>query len=187
MISALGRQGAEARLCQDAETIRKAKQVVLPGVGTFGAAMSRLKELSLIEALKERILKGAPTLCVCVGFQVLFEQSEESSKVAGLGVFPGKIIHFPTSVRVPQFGWNRIHPQQNDGMLKEGYAYFANSYCATQAPEHWAYAKAHHGMDFIAAIEKGAVLGCQFHPELSSAFGLELLSRWLESSREQAC
>lgn len=116
---------------------------------------------------------------MCVGLQVLFEESEESPGSEGLGVLPGKVGRFPDTVRVPQFGWNRIEPEPGCRYLEPGYAYFANSYRALAAPG-CKVARAEHGDRFVAAVERGPLLACQFHPELSGAFGHRLIARWLE-------
>jgi imidazole glycerol phosphate synthase glutamine amidotransferase subunit len=152
---------------------------MLPGVGAFGASMARLKERGLDAALRDRILADRPTICICVGHQLLFKASEESPGVPGLGVIPEPIGRFPEGVRTPQFGWNLVRPGEDCDLLEEGYAYFANSYRATAAPG-WRVAQAEHGGRFVAAVERGNVIGCQFHPELSGAYGAALLSRFLE-------
>ena len=97
--------------------------------------------------------------------------------MAGLGIIQGTIGRFPESVRVPQFGWNRVEVGERAALLEEGFAYFANSYRATAAPG-WTAANATHGGSYVAAVERGHVIGCQFHPELSSAYGAALLSRF---------
>lgn len=184
MLSSLGRLGVEATLGTEPSRIEQAPFVVLPGVGTFGAAMNRLSELKLTAPLKQRLMQGKPTLCVCVGFQVLFERSEESPGIAGLGWLKGPIKRFPTTVRVPQFGWNHLRAQPECRLLKDDYVYFANSYYADDVPETCARAQAEHGVTFVAGLEQGAILGCQFHPELSSNAGLALLTRWLGEGQE---
>lgn len=187
MMSALGRLGADAGLGVEPSRLQSAPLVVLPGVGTFGSAMSRLNDLDLTAPLTERLRAGKPTLCVCVGFQLLFESSEESPGVQGLGILSGRVQRFPHHVRVPQFGWNTIQSQTACELLQDGYYYFANSYYAANAPEAFGSANAEHGVKFVAGVEQGAVLGCQFHPELSSQAGLALLGRWLRRAQEAAC
>lgn len=177
--AAFRRLGAAPRLSERPEEIAAASHVMLPGVGAFAAAMARLVERGLDAALRERIAADRPTVAICVGHQLLFAASEESPGVAGLGVVPGEVGRFPENVRVPQFGWNRVEPGEDCLLLEEGWAYFANSYRATEAPG-WAVALAEHGGPFVAAMERGNVIGCQFHPELSGAYGAALLSRFLE-------
>ncbi|MHC4608524.1 MAG: imidazole glycerol phosphate synthase subunit HisH [Planctomycetota bacterium] len=179
VLAGLARAGAEAELAAGAESVRSAGWVVLPGVGAFAAAMEALRRDGLVEPLAERIRAGRPTLAVCLGLQLFCGESEEDPGVKGLGVLSAPVRRFPTTVRVPQMGWNRIEPQAGCSLLTPGYAYFANSYRLTEAPEGWSAAMSDHAGPFVAAVEKGAVLGCQFHPELSDAWGLDLLRRWL--------
>jgi imidazole glycerol phosphate synthase glutamine amidotransferase subunit len=141
--------------------------------------MARLMGGGFAEALRRRIAEDRPTIAICVGLQLLFAASEESPGVAGLGVLPGTVRRFGGNVRVPQFGWNRIEPEPACRLLEPGWAYFANSFRAEAAPG-WACAWSEHGGRFVAAIERGRILGCQFHPELSGAFGARLLARFLD-------
>ena len=178
--AALTRLGARPRLAEDAAMIEDAAHVVLPGVGSFGAAIAGLREAGLDAPLAARVNAGRATLAMCVGLQVLFETSEESPEATGLAVLPGRVGHFPDTVRVPQFGWNRVEPEPGCRFLQPGYAYFANSYRVLDAPG-CAVATATHGGRFVAALERGGVLACQFHPELSGAYGHELIGRWLDA------
>ncbi len=179
--AAFRRLGARPLVCEDPAEIEAASHVMLPGVGAFGASMARLAEKGLDRALIARIEADRPTMAICVGHQLLFATSEESPGVAGLGIVPAAIGRFPSDVRCPQFGWNEIEAAEDALLLEEGWAYFANSYRATEAPG-WRVVTAEHGGRFIAAMERGKVIGCQFHPELSGAYGAALLSRWLELS-----
>jgi imidazole glycerol phosphate synthase glutamine amidotransferase subunit len=179
VLAGLVRAGAAPRLSTCAAELADAERVVLPGVGAFGAVAARLRERGLVEVLRDRILAGRATLAICLGMQLLCEASEESPGVRGLGVIPQTIQRFPDDVRVPQLGWNRITSQPSCHFLAPGFAYFANSYCLAVPPAGWQHATAEHGMPFVAAVERGAVLACQFHPELSGAFGATLLRRWL--------
>lgn len=179
--AAFGRLGATVVMAKSPAQIAEAERVVLPGVGAFGASMAEVRDHGFDEPLAARIRAGRPTFAVCVGLQLLFEASEESDGAQGLGVLPGVIGRLPDTVRVPQLGWNRVEPSPECRLVEPGHAYFANSYrAAPPAPEGWAAATADHGGPFIAAIERGAVLGCQFHPELSGAWGQALMGRWLE-------
>lgn len=179
VLATFSRLGAPARIADEPAQVRAAERVVLPGVGTFGATMKGLRESGLDVAIAERARRGDHILAMCVGLQVLFEESEESPGSEGLGVLPGKVGRFPDTVRVPQFGWNRIEPEPGCRYLEPGYAYFANSYRALAAPG-CKVARAEHGETFVAAVERGPLLACQFHPELSGAFGHRLIARWLE-------
>jgi imidazole glycerol phosphate synthase glutamine amidotransferase subunit len=158
--------------------VEDAAHVVLPGVGSFGAAIAGLREAGLDRAVAARVEVGRPTLAMCVGLQLLFEASEESPHASGLAVLPGRVGRFPDTVRVPQFGWNRIVPEPGCRLLEPGYAYFANSYRVLEAAG-CRVATAEHGGRFVAALERGGLLACQFHPELSGAYGHALIARWL--------
>jgi imidazole glycerol-phosphate synthase subunit HisH len=178
VLAALTRLGAPAEIAREAAEVAEADRVVLPGVGTFGATMVGLRSAGLDGAIAARARAGAPILAMCVGLQVLFETSEESPG-EGLGVLPGRVGRFPETVRVPQFGWNLIEPEPGCRYLESGYAYFANSFRVLAAPG-CKLARAEHGQSFVAAFERGPLLACQFHPELSGAFGHTLIARWLE-------
>jgi imidazole glycerol phosphate synthase glutamine amidotransferase subunit len=178
--AALERLGANSRLAEGPAMIEDAERVVLPGVGSFGAALAGLRDAGVDAALAARVRAGRPTLAMCVGLQVLFEASDESPGATGLGALAGRVGRFPEGVRVPQFGWNRVVPEPGCRFVQPGYAYFANSYRALEAPG-CAIATADHGGRFVAALEKGGVLACQFHPELSGAYGHELIGRWLDA------
>ncbi len=150
-----------------------------------------------VEAIKNRITRRAPTMGICAGMQVFFESSEESPGAAGLAVVPGRFGRFPSSVPVPQLGWNRVTPDSkgsSEGMIRPGWAYFANSYRILDAPEGFLASRAVYGDEFIAALESEirsssgggpALLLCQFHPELSGPWGLGLYKRWLGVDSER--
>jgi imidazole glycerol-phosphate synthase subunit HisH len=181
VLAAFSRQGATTRMAENAAMVSAAERVVLPGVGTFGAALAGLRAAGPADAIAARVRAGAATLAMCVGLQVLFEESDESPDVKGLFAIPGRVGRFPETVRVPQFGWNRIEPAPTCRFLRPGYAYFANSYRVLDAPG-CAIATAEHGGRFVAALERDHVLACQFHPELSGAYGHALIARWLEGA-----
>jgi imidazole glycerol phosphate synthase glutamine amidotransferase subunit len=184
--AAFERLSAQAELSEDLEQIRRAQRLVLPGVGAFEAGMTRLKQMGLVEVLRERILvERRATLAICLGLQLLCEQSEESPGVEGLGVLPLSVRRFrSTNVRVPQLGWNFVGAQAGCGLLQDGYAYYANSYYLEKIPAGWHGALSHHGHDFVAAIEhpNRQILATQLHPELSGAWGQSLLKRWLDET-----
>lgn len=174
--AAFERLGGAVEITGEPSAIHAASHVVLPGVGAFGASMATLRASGADEALVERVRSDRPTLAVCVGHQLLFEASAESPGVQGLGVVEAAIGRFEGGVRVPQFGWNEVTGEGR--FLSSGYAYFANSYRALEAPG-WTVATAEHGGRFVAAMERGRCLTCQFHPELSGAYGRALLEGWL--------
>ena len=184
VIAALRRLGCAAAVSVDADRVRDADHVVLPGVGTFEAGMRALREAGLVEALRARIDAGRSTLAICLGLQLLLEGSEESPGVEGLGVVPGVARRLAGGVRVPQLGWNRVTPDEACALLDEGCAYFANSYALQEPAEGWSAASCDYGGRWVAAIERGAVLACQFHPELSGAYGSRLLRAFLRGNNE---
>lgn len=169
----------EPVISAEPERIGAASHVMLPGVGAFGPAIAALRRSGADRALVERIARDRPTIAICVGHQLLFRASEESPGQAGLAVIDAVISRFPDTVRVPQFGWNLVTPHPDSALLSEGHAYFANSYRALEAPG-WTVSTARHGGPFVAAVERGNILGCQFHPELSGAWGQALLAAFLD-------
>lgn len=177
--AAFQRLGHRPVMAEGADEIRHAERVVVPGVGSFGASLERIREQGLAEALSERIRQGHPTLGFCVGHQVMFRTSEESPGAEGLGAVDGHVSRFPSHVHAPQFGWNHISIEGACRYLRDGYAYFANSYRVETIAEGIPAAFALHGGRFLAAFEQGDVVGCQFHPELSGAWGQAFLARWL--------
>ena len=183
VVTGLERVGASPRVGNDPVEIANAQWVVLPGVGAFGAGMTQLRADGLVEPLRHRIAAGLPTLAVCLGLQLLCEGSEESPGVEGLGVVPGRVTRFPETLRVPQLGWNQVEPTPGCRLVEPGFAYFANSFRLAETPHGWRAAHADYGGGFVAALERGRVLACQFHPELSSAWGIALLKRWLVGER----
>jgi imidazole glycerol phosphate synthase glutamine amidotransferase subunit len=179
VLAAFERLGIPARLTTDPHEIDRAERVVLPGVGSFGAAMASLDAAGLVEPLRQRIAAGKPTLAICLGLQLLAEESEESPGVRGLGVIPARVTRFAEGHTVPQMGWNQIRATPDACTLRGGWAYYANSYKLDAIPAGWAGATSTYGTPFVAALERGPVLACQFHPELSGPAGLALLRRWL--------
>jgi len=186
--AAFARLGRETGPSSDPEDFARAPLAVLPGVGAFGPAMETLRATGLDEAVRRRLDRGLPTLAICLGFQLLLEGSEEAPGLAGLALVPGVARRFGAGVRIPQLGWNRVAPEADDGsaLVEEGWACFANSYrldsgdAALARAAGWRPAFSEYGGAFVAALERGPALACQFHPELSGAWGAALLRRWLE-------
>ena len=179
VMAALERVGARPSLAASVDDVVAGERVVLPGVGTFSAAAGELDRQGLTEVLAERIEDERPTLAICLGMQLFAKASDESPGVRGLGILDLTARAFPAGVRRPQLGWNRIEPDAGCALLSAGEAYFANSYRIEAAPAGWGAAVTEHGTPFVAALERGPVLACQFHPELSGSFGLDLIRRWL--------
>ena len=182
VLAGLRRAGVEPYLTEDPADVERENLVVLPGVGTLSAAMHGLDSQGLTGPLRDRLLALRPTMCVCLGMQLLCSGSDESPGFAGLGVVDVQVGRFPETVRVPQLGWNSVAAQEGCRYLRTGYAYFANSYRITAIPEGWHGALSVHGGEFVAAMERGGVLACQFHPELSGAWGQALINSWVATS-----
>jgi imidazole glycerol phosphate synthase glutamine amidotransferase subunit len=180
--AALARLGATVSDAGSDRDVTDAAGVVLPGVGAFGAAMSRVGDQGLVPALRERIEQGEPTLVVCVGMQLLCQESEESPGAEGLAIVDATVTRFGDEVRVPQLGWNQVDPAPEARLIEPGWAYFANSYRIDRVPVGWVGATTDYGGGFVSALERGDVLACQFHPELSGPWGARLLERWLEAA-----
>jgi imidazole glycerol phosphate synthase glutamine amidotransferase subunit len=186
VLAGLRRAGGAPRFCAGPRDVHEAARVVLPGVGTVAAAMERLEAEGLAGPLRERVQEGRPTLAVCLGLQLLCAASEESPGVAALGVIDGRVERFSARVRVPHLGWNRIVPDPGCRLLEAGHVYFANSYRLVERPAGWSAAACDYDGPFVAALERGDVLACQFHPELSGRVGLDLLARWLATAGRTA-
>jgi glutamine amidotransferase/cyclase len=168
-----------------ADDILKADKLIFPGVGSFGLVLNRLREKGYAQPLRQRILENKPFLGICVALQALYEGSEESPGVAGLGVIQGQVRRFPPSrLAVPQIGWNSIR-QQKDSRLLTAYngekLYFVHSYFApvNQQDCTWNLALTDYGLEFVSAIEKGNISAFQFHPEKSGEVGLKILEQFL--------
>ncbi len=180
--AAFRRLGKTPRLLDSAAGISRADYVVLPGVGSFAGGMAELRRRGWAEAVCGRVEEGRPTLAICLGLQLLCEESEEAPGTAGLGCVPGRVVRLAESCRVPQLGWNRVAAPGGTAFLRSSVVYFANSYGLEAGPAGWTAAMGRHGSRFVAGLERGGVLACQFHPELSGKVGAGLLKRWLEES-----
>lgn len=179
--TAFERLGCTARFVSGAADVARAGRVVLPGVGAFAAAWRAVTTDGLADALQDRMAAGRPTLGICLGMQLMAAGSEEAPGTPGLGVLRGVAERYDDRLRVPQMGWNEVVPDDGCRIVPRGFGYFANSYglraAAGAAP--WRSAWSRYGDRFLAAAEHGALVACQFHPELSGAYGRALLSRWL--------
>ena len=178
--AAFKRLGIETSVANTPTSIERADRLVVPGVGAYGEAMASLDAAALTEPLKARIAADRPTLGICLGLQLFGSGSDESPGVRGLGCIQDRTTGFNATVLSPQMGWNRVSPAPDSKLLEPGYAYFANSFRFTAIPSGWSGATAQYGGTLVAALERGAVLGCQFHPELSGQYGERLLARWME-------
>lgn len=173
-------------ITRDFAEIQSADRVILPGVGAFGNAMKQLKKYELDKVIEEVVEKGTPFLGICLGQQLLFEGSDESEGVEGLGILDGKILRIPDKegLKIPHIGWNSLH-LQNDGRLYQGidenaYVYFVHSYYLKASDESIVKATTDYSVTIHASVEKDNVFACQFHPEKSSTVGLHILKNFTQ-------
>lgn len=183
---ALQKLGQDVVITRDKEQILQADKVVLPGVGAFGDAMHNLNEYGLVELIHQVVEKEIPLLGICLGLQLLFERSDESEGVEGLGILKGEICKIPekTGLKIPHMGWNSLHLQQG-GKLFEGidegaYVYFVHSYYLKAEDEKIVKAMTDYSTCIHASVERGNVFACQFHPEKSGDVGLRILKNFVE-------
>jgi glutamine amidotransferase len=170
--------GLPAAFVSTAKALRRARAVILPGVGAFGQAMEHLTRMRLVAALKESALSGKPFLGICLGMQLLFEKSEEFGVHSGLGIFKGRVRPFPKTLTVPHMGWNELHFKKHhplvQGIRQGTYMYFVHSYyCDPQDPAI-VLATTDYGKEVTAAVSQGNLCAMQFHPEKSQAQGLKV-------------
>ena len=173
-------------LTRDAGQILNADAVVLPGVGSFGDAMKKLENYGFIDIIHKGVEKNIPFLGICLGLQLLFDSSEESPGVKGLGVLPGRIVKIPDDqgLKVPHIGWNSLkYPKPGrlfEGIKEEEYVYFVHSYYLVAYTDDIVTATTDYVAHIHASVEKGNVFACQFHPEKSSDVGLKILSNFIK-------
>ena len=178
--------GQDVVVTRDAETILNADRVILPGVGAFGDAMGKLHDYGLVEVIHKVVEKKIPFLGICLGLQLMFESSEETPGVEGLGLLKGKVVKIPDNgeLKIPHMGWNSLH-FQNHGRLfanlpQDSYVYFVHSYYLQAEDESIVKATTEYSTCIHASVEKDNVFACQFHPEKSSEVGLTILKNFCE-------
>ena len=174
--------GCNAIVSDDERVLREAEALVLPGVGAFGACMKALSARGFDELIRERVAEGAPLLGVCVGMQMLFEESEEFGKTSGLGLLRGRVRRFADDLLVPQVGWNQVRqPRAHallDGIEDQAFFYFVHSfYCEPDDPAV-VIGETDYGAAYASVVAQGQICGVQFHPEKSQAAGLRLLGNF---------
>lgn len=182
--------GAKVSVTSDPVAVAAAESLVLPGVGSFGSGMQNLHARGLVDALNEAVLqKGRPILGICLGMQLLADDSEEAPGVQGLGWIPGQVRKFrDTSLRLPHMGFNVAEPTQGENPLFQsanGGApdfYFVHSYCFAPDDEAYVLARTSYGGEFVSAVRKDSIIGVQFHPEKSQSNGLRLISHFVKFS-----
>lgn len=177
--------GKEVTVTSEPEEILAADRVILPGVGAFGDAMKRLHAMGLVEVIRQAAGRGTPFLGICLGLQLLFEKSEESPGVPGLGLLQGEILRLPElpGLKVPHIGWNSLkYPNPGRlfrGIPEDSYVYFVHSYYLKAQDEGIVTATTEYGTLVHASVESGNLFACQFHPEKSSETGLTILENFL--------
>lgn len=181
--------GEEAVITRDRDTILGADRVILPGVGAFGDAMEKLRTYELDKVIQEVVAQNTPFLGICLGLQLLFESSEESEGVEGLGILKGKVVRLPeeSDLKIPHIGWNSLkYPNPGrlfTGIAEDSYVYFVHSYYLQAKDPSIVTATTEYGTLIHASVEKGNVFACQFHPEKSSEVGMQILKNFLTISK----
>lgn len=181
--------GATAVVSDDPATLDAAQGVVLPGVGAFGDGMDNLRARRLVVPVLRQVENGKPLLGICLGMQLLFDESQEMGRHRGLGLLPGQVVRFPQGdLKVPHIGWNRLRMASGDGLLagiEEGaYAYFVHSYYPASEEPGDVLATTEYGVRFASVVGRGKVWGAQFHPEKSQEVGLRLLQTFARLVKE---
>jgi len=194
VVRALEYVGAECLITREEQAILQADHLILPGVGSFGDAMEKLHRYGLVEPIRRFVDSGKPFLGICLGLQLMFESSEETPGVQGLGILPGKVIQIPheTGLKIPHIGWNSLHfPQKADsgmggssrlfaGLPQDSYVYFVHSYYLQAERAEDVAAVTEYGVSIHAAVERGNICACQFHPEKSGDIGLQILRNFIQ-------
>lgn len=176
--------GCDSEITMDKEKIENASHIILPGVGSFEDAMASIRERGLEDIIKKSADGSKPFLGICLGLQLLFEESEESPGVEGLGIFKGKIVKIPKNngLKVPHMGWNSVSLKQNNGIFKgikdNSYFYFVHSYYLPENENGVVAGTTQYGVEITCAVQNGLVSAVQFHPEKSSDAGLQLLKNF---------
>ena len=183
---ALTAAGGDVQLVPNPETVAQADAVVLPGVGAFDDCINAMQRQELFEAARAFVSTGKPFLGICIGYQALFEKSEEfNSCAAGLGIFEGSVVRFPDAeVKVPQIGWNEVQFTKPDCPIIQGiesgsHFYFVHSYYPQPKDESIVATRTEYGVDFVSAVWRDNVFATQFHPEKSQKVGLQLLTNFV--------
>ncbi len=182
---ALNYIGEDTVITRDKDVIMNSDKVILPGVGSFGDAMEKLNNYNLINTIYDVVDKKIPFLGICLGLQLLFEESEETPGVTGLGILKGRIKKIPSidNIKIPHMGWNSIDIKDGAklfrGMSKQEYVYFVHSYYLEAEDENIVTATTEYGTHIHASVESGNIFACQFHPEKSSETGLHILQNFV--------
>lgn len=172
----------EAIVSSDEKDLRRAERLVLPGVGAFGACMKALSERGFDQLVREKVMEGTPLLGVCVGMQLLFEESDEFGATRGLGLLRGRVRRFSDELLVPHVGWNRIDQIRENplftGVANRSFFYFVHSYYCAPVDKQVVVGETEYGVSYASVVAKGNICGVQFHPEKSQEAGLRLLKNF---------
>jgi len=194
---ALEMVGADVVVTRDPGMVREARILVLPGVGAFKDCMSNLDKFKLIDPVRDRILADVPFLGICLGYQLLFDESEEFGRQQGLGIIKGKVVRFSNDMehagarlKIPHMGWNRVKKIQDGGPLAnledDSYFYFVHSYYPVPENPDVVATTTNYGIEFASSVRKGNLFACQFHPEKSQKVGLSLLDGFWNFAKSKA-
>jgi imidazole glycerol-phosphate synthase subunit HisH len=179
---AFAANGCDAVVSSDERVLRTAERLVLPGVGAFAACMTALAERGFDQLVRERVAQGTPLLGVCVGMQMLFEESEEFGQTRGLGLLRGRVRRFSDDLVVPQVGWNQIRQRAShplfEGIPDEAFFYFVHSFYCEPSDDSVVLGETDYGVSYASVVAQGNLSGVQFHPEKSQAAGLRLLANF---------
>ena len=181
---ALQKVGAKVTVSRDPDEVRRAERIVLPGVGAFGDAMANLHKRGLVDVIREEVEEGKPFLGICLGLDLIFEESDEHGVHEGLGFLKGRVELLPTGLKVPHIGWNQARQRHKSRLLAgipdESFFYFVHSYAVVPREESDILCTTDYGCEFVSAVERGNICAFQFHPEKSSALGLSILKNFAE-------
>lgn len=177
--------GVDAVVTGDKAKLRRAERLVLPGVGAFGACMRELEQTGLVDLVLDRVQQGTPLLGVCVGMQMLFEESSEFGRTRGLGILKGTVRRFSDELNVPHVGWNQVSEKSNDplfeGVPTDSFFYFVHSYYCEPSDAEVMIGETEYGVRFASIVAEKNICGVQFHPEKSQSGGLRLLKNFVMS------
>lgn len=178
--------GEEAVITRDRDLILNSSKVILPGVGSFGDAMAKIREYNLVNTIYDVVEQKIPFLGICLGLQLLFKSSDEGEGAVGLGLLDGRIIKIPEApgIKIPHIGWNSLNIRPGttlfDGVEPESYVYFVHSYYLQAEHEEDVAASTYYSVDIHAAVEHENIYACQFHPEKSGRVGLQILRNFIQ-------
>ncbi|MDK2981501.1 MAG: imidazole glycerol-phosphate synthase subunit HisH [Chloroflexota bacterium] len=177
--------GGEPLVTDDSQAILSAQKIILPGVGAFADGMQGLESRGLVTVIQQAAANGIPLLGICLGMQLLFDQSEEKGKHAGLGLVPGQVLFFKQKdIKVPQIGWNQVSPARDSALVRDipdgSYFYFNHGYYCCPRDESDVLLTTDYGLRYASAVQRGNVFGVQFHPEKSQKCGLQMLRNFVE-------